>query len=542
MSLELLTEKEISFLEEWYTPKALVETLFHDWDNLTSFDDEKFGELRLYQQSMLSDESIIDFELTGDQLFSSLNKTERRQAVFQLKKNVGDLYNYGARKYGKSMITMIMDMLDDMMTSTGVKAALASVDMIHIRQILDPIKNCLQNHPICKLFERRIVSSPDFQIDLKNGYILNSVNFNIGSKNPGQQFYGKHFYKLYIEEASLENEEVYDKRKDAVSELGAIFRISGMTNFTPQSPSGKAYYGPETHKFVLNYSQFVSPFFTEKEKKERIEEYGGENSINYRIYVKGEVVEDLVSVFDMQRVRQFCVFEKKELKTFEITKDRFKHFKALLILDRPVNSERIFLNADIGLNVTEIGVMSEVKGKYEYLYNITLNNLTDDEQATIFKYLAALLQVNVIAIDCGDGMGRAIYNELEKTIPKENLVWYAGTNKVVVGFLLDKDGKVVLENGKPIEKEEYMSEWAVKRLKDLFYNSLCILPEDFKFLTQFNQVTALTSGTRIIYQCIAKQGDHLFDMFRVFAIAEWLKANANLTPPIQDDWGCGATN
>ena len=536
MSLEPITQDELNFLEVWFTPKALVEVLFHDWDNLSSFDDKKFGDLRLYQQSMLSDESIIDFELTAE-----YNKLSRK-ASFQLRKNVGDLYCFGARRYGKSMVCMIMDILNDMMTSSGCKAALASVDLIHIKQILDPIKSCIQNHPICKLFERRIASSPDFQFELKNGYSLNSVNANIGSKNPGQQFYGKHFYKLFIEEASLENEEVYDKRKDAVSELGAIFRISGMTNFTPQSPAGKAFYSPENHNNILNYPQMVSPFFDEKEKKQRIEEHGGENSLNYRIYCKGEIVEDGISVFDMQRVRQNCVFEKKELKTFEITKDRFKHFKSLLIVDRPINSERIFVSADIGLNVTEINIFSEVKGKYEYLYNITLNSLIDDEQTTLLKFLATQLQANVLALDCGDGMGRAIYNELEKTIPKENLVWYAGTNKVVVGFLLDKDGKVVLENGKPIEKEEYMSEWAVKRLKDLFYNSLCILPEDFKFLTQFNQVTALTSGTRTIYQCIAKQGDHLFDMFRVFAIAEWLKANANLTPPIMDNWGSGATN
>ena len=536
MLIDQITKAEIEFLEQWYTPKSLVETLFHDWDNLSSFDESKFGELRLYQQSMLSDESIIDFELTAEQLKLS------RKEIFQLKKNVSDIYCYGARKYGKSMIVMIIDLLNDMLTSSGCKVALASVDLIHIKQILDPIKSCIQNHPICKLFERRIAASPDYQFELKNGYILNSVNSNIGAKAPGQQFYGKHFYKLYLEEASLENEEVYDKRKDAVSELGAIFRISGMTNFTPQSPSGKAFYAPENHKHVLNYPQMVSPYWGEQEKKARLEEYGGQHSLGYRIYVKGEIVEDGVSVFDMQRVRQNCVVDKKTIKTCELTKDRFKHYKSFLVVDRPVNSERIFISADIGLNVTEINIFSEVKSRYEYLYNITLNSLIDDEQATLLKYLAETLSANVIALDCGDGMGRAIYNELEKTIPKENLVWYAGTNKVVVGWETDKDGNVLFENGKPIEKEEFMSEWAVKRLKDLFYNGSCILPEDYKFLTQFNQVIALVSGTRTIYKCTAKQGDHLFDSFRVFAIAEWLKKDFNQTPSIQSEWGMGAIN
>ena len=545
MSLEPISVEELELLEVWFTPKALVETFFHDWDNLSSFDDKKFGELRLYQESMLSDESIIDFDLTAEQ-----NQLSRK-AIFQLRKNVGDLYCFGARKYGKSMICMTMDIINDMMTSAGCKAALASVDLIHIRQILDPIKTCLQNHPICKLFERRIAASPDYQFELKNGYILNSVNFNIGSKNPGQQFYGKHFYKLYVEEASLENEEVYDKRKDAVSELGAIFRISGMTNFTPQSPAGKAFYGPETHKFVLNYPQFVSPFWDENEKNQRIEQYGGEGQIGYRMFVKGEVVEDCITTFDMQRVRLASIIEKKEVKHIEIPKDRFKHFKTFLVVERPVNSERIFIASDIGLHVTEINVFNEVNNKYEYLYNITLNNLTDDEQATIFKYMAGKLEANVIALDCGDGMGRAIYNELEKTISKDNLVWYDGSMKIPVGFEIDKNGKTIMEMGKtsngvvgmvPVYKYEIMAEWSVKNLRDLLYTGRCIIPEDYKFLAQLGQVVGMASGTRIIYKCTSSQGDHLFDSFRVFSIAVWLKKDFNSTPKIQSEWGCGATN
>ena len=536
MTSEVISKSDLLFIETLYTPKALIEILFHDGDNLSSFDYKQFGELRFYQEPMLSDEAIVDWDLTAREL--KLNK----KTTFQLKKNVGEIYCFGARKYGKSQVCMLFDILNDMMTSGSQKTALASVDMIHIRRILDPIKSCLQNHPICKLFERRIASSPDYQFELKTGYILNSVNFNIGSKAPGQQFYGHHFHKLYIEEASLENEEVYDKRKDAVSEFGAIFRISGMCNFTPQSPAGKAYYGAETHNHVLNYPQYVNVIsWDEKEKRQRIEEYGGEHTINYRIYVKGDIVEDGISVFDMARVRQNCIVDKKLLTTIEITKDRFKHYKAFLNVERPVNAERIFVSADIGLNVTEINIFSEFKSKYEYIYNLTLNNLTDDEQSTVLKELASKIQANVIALDCGDGQGRAIYNELEKTIPKENLVWYAGTNKVIVGWETDKDGKVILANGKPIEKEEFMSEWSVKRLKDLFYQGLVVLPEDFKLITQFTQVIALTSGTRTIYKCIAKQGDHLFDSFRVFSIAQWLKANHNLTPPVKKQWCAGVT-
>lgn len=536
MNLDPITKEELDFIEVWYTPKALLEILFHDWDNLNAFDKVRFGELRLYQYSMLADESLIDFELTGEQ-----NNIGKKQ-LFQMKKNVADLYAFGARKFGKSLICMIMDMLNTMMTSDGDKTALASVDLIHIRQILDPVKNCLQVHPICKLFERRITGAPDFKIELKNDFVLNSVNFNIGSKAPGQQFYGKHVFRLWVEEASLETEEVYDKRKDALSELGAIFRISGMTNFTPQSPAGKAFYGAETHKYVLNYPQFVSPFWDLNEKNQRLEQYGGEGTIGYRMFVKGEIVEDGITTFDMQRVRAASIFENKIVKHIEIPKDRFPHFKTFLIVERPGNSARIFIASDIGLHVTEINVFSEVNNKYEYLYNVTLNNLTDDEQATIFKYMAAKLEANVVALDCGDGMGRAIYNELEKTINKENLVWYDGSMKIAVGFETKENGDVIFERGIPIPKEEVMAEWSVKHLRDLLYQGKFIIPEDYKFISQISQVVGMTSGNRIIYKCTSTQGDHLFDSFRVAAIAIWLKGDFLSVPKIKMEWGIGANN
>jgi hypothetical protein len=539
MSLDVISKEELDFLDTWYTPKALSEILFHDWDNLSSFDENKFGELRLYQESMLSDESLIDFNLTAEEHYKSLSKYDKQKALFQLKKNVGDLYCFGARRFGKTMVTMTMDILIDMMTSSSEKVALASVDLIHIRGVLEPIKTCLQNHSICKLFERKTSASPDYQFELKTGYVLNSVNFNLGAKNTGVQFFAKHVHKLYIEEASLETEEVYEKRIAAVSEFGAIFRISGMTNFIPQSPAGKAYYGAKTHPFVLNYPQYVNPFWDENEKNERIDEYGGKESIGFRMFVEGEVVEDCITTFDMERVRQFSINNNKQLVHIEIPKNRYKFYESLCIVERPVNAERIFISADIGLHVTEINIFSEVNNKYEYLYNLTLNNLTDDEQCNIFKYLTSKVQSNVISLDCGEGCGQAIYNELEKTISNQNLVWYDGSRKVVVGFERNSKNEIILENGRPLEKTQKMAEWSVKHLQDLLYSGKMVIPNDIKFIDQLSQVIGTVRGNCVVYECLAKQGDHLFDSFKVFSIAEWLRGNHSLTPPVKKQWCSG---
>jgi hypothetical protein len=533
MDNELITEKELCFIEQWYTPKALLEFLFHNWDNLNAFHNHRYGNLRLYQQTLVSDEAIIDFEATA-----RMNDLDE-QETFDCRKRVGDIYCFGARKFGKTMVVETMDLILQMLTHGADKVAFASVDLIHLKQVLDPVKNCFEGHKICKLWKDRITGAPDYHFVLKNDWIMNSVNFNIGSKNPGQQWYGKHVFRVYIEEASLETEEVFAKRHDALSELGAIFRVSGMTNFTVHSPAGKTFYNQALKHWVVNLPQYVNPTYNLKREQEAEEFYGGKSSIGFRIYVDGEIVEDGISVFDMSRVREFSIVEKKKLSLMEVDKPNFKFFKQLLIVDRPAGQGRIFLDADIGLNTTEINVIWESAKNYEYLYNITLFNLTDDEQSTIFKHLISLLNANVIALDCGDGMGRAIYNELEKTIPKTNLVWYDGKEKISIGFETDIDGKVIYKDGAPLPKYERMAEWSVKRLKDLLYSGDMIIPEDFKFISQFGQVISTTSGDKILYKCTSPQGDHLFDSFKVFAIAEWLKCDANKTPDVNSNWGIG---
>lgn len=544
-----LSEEDIQFMECWHTPVCLLECLFHDFDNLTSYKPKRFGNVRLYQYTMISDESIIDFELTAE--FHGLSKKEE----FQLKKNVGDIYCFGARKFGKSMMVETMDLLISMLTSEGEKVAFASVDLIHIKQILDPVKNALGNHKIVCHFTQRIKGSPDYYFELKNNFIVNSVNFNLGSTMPGRQWYGKHVNRVYIEEASMETDEVYDKRKDALSELGAVFKISGMCDFTPYTPAGKAFYKLENQKFVLNYPQFVNPFFDEKEKQEKIEEYGGEDSIGYKVFVKGEVVEDGVSALDMKRIRDNCyLVDKKgnflkEIKRFEVSKENYAFWKRLVVMQRPDNAERIFACADIGKKVTEMTIHSEIGKKYEYLYDLVLYNLTQQEIEEIFLQVIKKVRANVIGIDCGDGEGRGIFSNFEKEFPKENLVYYDGSMKIPVGFEYNDadengDKQIKMEKGKPVYRHEFMSEFSVKRLKDLLYNGRCRIPQDYKFDAQFSGVIETMSGNRTIYKCLSAQGDHLFDSWRVFAIAQWLKKDFNGTEEVFDDtnWGVGATN
>jgi len=523
--LEKLEKEEVQFMECFCDSVCMAETLFSDYDNLSSIEDDKFGHIRLGQLSMLSYEYIID---------EDPNLTLKEN--FKLLEGAGDLYNFGARRYGKTLITLILDILMSIIHLDGWKTIFSSYDAVHIRSILERIIPIAENHPFFRLFGVRVKRSPTYLLMFKNGFVINGVNMNIVSKNPGAQFFGHHAKKIWIEEGSFETESVHEKRIDAVSELGCIERISGMTNFTKYSPAGKVFYDLSKKPRLCNVPQYINPMWDEKEKEKAIKKYGGESSIGYRVFTKGEVVEEGVSVFDMERVRK-TYLENKIIKHLEISKDTFDIFEQRLVVERPSNATAIYLPADIGEAApTEIAVLAEINKKYRYIYNITLHNLTDKQQYKIFKYLGRTLEVNFLGLDCTDGTGRAIFRSLTDDFPKENLVWVAFNEKIPVDFEKDDKDKIIMKSGKPVYKEEFVSEWSIQRLKTLFYDKKMEMPLDYKFDTQFNSIISMQSGSRIIYKCVAEQ-DHLFQTFQVFSIMQW-NMEFKLVKPIQTKEFC----
>jgi len=516
--IEKLNSEELDFIENFYDPVAIAECLFSDFDNLQEMD-EKFGHIRNGQLPMLSYEYIYDDDPT-------LSEKENFKGL----EGAGSLYNYGARKYGKTLVTLLIDMFTSAILHGGWKTIFSSFDAVHIRKVMEIFIPALENHPILKQFKPHIKRSPTYYIGLKNGFVLESVNQNIASKNPGAQFFGHHAKKHWMEEASKETEKVEEKRIDSISELGCIERFSGMTDFTKYSPSGKIFYDAKKKPWICNYPQYINPMWDEKEKKKAVQRYGGESSIGYRIFVKGEVVEDAISVFDMDRVRR-NYDEEREIKHLEITKENFSIFEYNLLIERPNNAEVIYICADIGESApTEIIILSKVDKKYKYLYNITLYNLTDKQQYRIFDFIASKMKTNYIGLDCTEGTGRAIFRSLEEKYNREHLIWVAFNEKIHVDFDKDENGNIIFQDGQPLYREEFISEWSVQHLKDLLYNEKIYIPIDYKLDVQLNSVVCSQKSSRISYACICEE-DHLFAAFRVFSIVEWME-EFNIIKPI----------
>lgn len=524
--IEKLSTEEISFLELYHYPPALIECLFSDLDNLVFFEEERFSEIRFGQLPMLSFEYMLSY-----------NNTLTSKENFKLKEGAGNVYCYGGRKFGKTLCVEMLDLLIAMLHNDGEECGFSSYDAIHIRGILEKVIQVLENHIFFKMLEAKINRSPTYRIFLKNAFTLDGINMNLSGENSGGQFFQKHLKRLYIEEASFESDEVYKKRLDSVSEDGCVFRCAGMTNFTKYSPCGKIFYDLDKKPWVVNLPSYINPKWDSKEKEKAVKEHSGEESISYRIFVEGEIVEDGISAIDMERVRKNYNY-KKTIKHFEINKESLPGFEYSLVVERPIGCDNLFIAADIGESAsTEIVVLSETNRKLKYLYNITLYNLTDKEQFKIFRFLGEKLKANFIALDATDGTGRSIFHSLEEIFPRENLVRVAFNEKIPVDIDKDEHGKEIFKDGKPVWREEFIELWSMKHLRDLLYEEGRIeLPIDYKLDSQLNSVIATQSGTRTLFHCIGTE-DHLFCAFKVFAIAEW-QNYLNVVKPIQKKTFC----
>jgi hypothetical protein len=515
--LEQIDEEDLLFMESFYNPLCLVESLFHDIDAFGLYDESKFIKVRNGQLPLMSYEYLID----EDPTLSARNN-------YRLKEGAGNVWCFGGRLFGKSVCVEKLDIFCDALLNEANKVGFTSYDAGHIEGILEDVIVGFNRHPFLQILDTQIKRNP-YTIRCKNGWSLVGINMNVSSSEAGGNFYQKHLKKLYIEEAAQETNKVYEKRIDSVDELGCVFRVAGMTNFRKTDPAGKVFYDRDLKPWVVNLPQTINPRWDDKQKKVAIKKHFGEQSISYRIFVGGEIVEDGISVFDMERIRtQYN--ERRTVKFFEINKSNFSNFRNILILEKPNNADSLFIAADIGESApTEIIIIPEINKKYRFDYNITCYGLTHKEQFELFKWLGEKLGANFIGMDTTDGTGRAIFRELQQVFPTEHLIWCSFNEKIAIDFERDENNNIETKDGVPVYREELVDGWSIQRLKHLFYENLMDLPLYDKLDVQLNSVLAMQSGSRVLYEVVSDE-DHLLAAFRVFSTMQWQKEFSLIKP------------
>ncbi len=505
-------------------PICCNEILFHDFDSLGIWNKNKFGHIRTYQYPMLSWDSLFLY-----------NKNLTPEKNWKLKNNLGESYNLGGRLTGKSLVSILLDVIQSTWNKVYKWAVISSYDKLHVLELFEKLINAFENHKILKILNIRPIRSPAYKLNFANGLLLESVNQNIASKNPGGQYFQKHFDRQYLEEASFLTKEVSGKMLMAQSEKGCINRYSGMCTFTKTSPMGEIFFDLKNKKKIINLPSYINPTWNDKKEADAVKEFGGKDSPGYQLQIDGKVIEGVESVFDIQRIRQTYLTDKKgdsiSIKAFEINKDTFHRYKELVIVEKPNNADFLGIYADIGEGgaPSEYIVISRIGEKYRYIYRLTTFQLSPEEEKEFIKYLIEKLTPNIVGLDNTSGVGKALISALIKDYP-DNIIPVSFNENIDIAFKKDKNGNFIKDKQGNYEYEQAnMVDWSVQCLKDIFYKKEIEIYEDTKFDTQINNViVGKTKQGKVIYGY--KTANHLFQAFQVFAICKWLVEFKNIKP------------
>jgi hypothetical protein len=522
-----IKENDLKAFQVLSHPISASQILFHDFDSLGTWDKEKFGHIRVYQYPMMSFDSLFLYD-----------KKLSKEKNWEIKNNLAENYNLGGRLTGKSAISILIDSIVGTFNKVYTWTVISSYDKLHLQEIFEKMINCFENHKIMRILNVHPLRSPTFKLNFANGCLLESVNMNIASKNPGGQFFGKHFGRHYMEESSYLTKEVSGKMLMAQSEQGCINRFSGMTTFTKTSPVGEIFFDLKNKKKIINLPSYINPTWNDKKEADAIKEFGGKDSPGYQVQIDGKVIEGAESVFDIQRIRQTYLVDKKgnpiSIKAFEVNKDSFFRYKEIVIVEKPVNAEFLGIYADIGEGgaASEYIIISKTNQIYRYIYRITTFQLSPEEEKEFLGYLISLLLPNIIGLDNTSGVGKALISALRKDYP-DNVIPVSFNENIQIGLARDKDGKFITDkSGQIVYEEANMVDWSMQRLKDIFYSKKIQMLEDIKFDTEINNViVGRTKQGKVMYGY--KVANHLFQAFQVFAICDWLKEGLPNLKPIK---------
>jgi hypothetical protein len=548
---EKLSNAEIEFMEFWYDPVSMLENIFPVNLKAPSQWDENSETIRIrnYQFAMLG----YDFQYATD-----FTKTKKQN--MDLKKGAGQIYNISARNIGKSFLGLTGDQALAILHYDGIENCISSFDDFHVEKIGEPIVNLVENHRLFKMFHlkgsKKCVSrSPTFSVQTVTGHFLITVNENINSKNPGTGYHSLHYERFGYDEASYISEKGLNKRIDSISSNGYIERLFGIPDLYVGSPLGNILSDDKNKPWICRLPQFVREDWDDLIREEQAKKHGGENSLQFKLNVEGELLEGAFGKYDMDRIKEHCYNDKKIIKFFELSKDIFKDRKKFndvdwvneldhiltkkLILDR-LPCTQIILASDIGTtgSPSEVIILfKSANGKWKYEYQISLFQMVEEEQAEIFNWIYNKLGSCFISLDCTNSDGRAIRRMLMKHgIPEENLTDFRMNQNLVIDFEYDKEGEVKLDkNFKPMEREENTKDFSIKCIERIFYGGEIEIPHDDKFFKQFSHFYEIVTGNKKKWGSSTE--DHLHDSFLFFALCAWENENKN-TRNQQTDGRC----
>jgi len=523
-----LTDSEIEFMEAWYNPVCMIESITPQNFKAPQVWSEPACDLlklRPYQFAMVD----YSYQFADDDKLSSKQN-------FRNKQGAGYIVNVAARNLGKSLFAFL-DAVLTIIHGEADESCVSSFDFAHMKKICTPIANFVNYHPFFDLYRRKGKECVRFigggmEIDTTLGHVCYGRNENSNSPDPGTAYHSLHVKKFIYDEVSYMTDAGRKKMIDATSSEGYIERLAGICDIRLGSTLGRILRDESKRNWICNMPQYVREDWDDKAKARAIEEYDGETSPMYKLNVMGEAIEGANSMFDMARIKEKSYTTKKRVKQFEVGKETYDRFKTILVVDKQ-SAEMSIIASDIGTtgSPSEICIFFGNNELLKWRYNISLYMLTTQEQAKVFKWLYDKLDNCVISLDCTAGEGRSIADELVILgVPQDRIVRCMFNSKLIVGFELNDDGTIKYDDkGNPIHKLERTIDFAVMQLEKVLYHGLVEVPHSEKFLREFANYFSVMTGTTKRYGSMST--DHLLQSFQCMAVARFQSEFANLQKP-----------
>lgn len=379
----------------------------------------------------------------------------------------------------------------------GETMFITAAEGMHLDTLLAKFDYEVEDSYIHRNFMKRVIHKPFYKRICANGS-------KIFARVP--QRTGKGVKSIHAKEVIVD--EFQDFTPKAKSELVEVYKaaarrfIAGVPEVKSDPFVRRMLRGAEYK--IWRFPRMKNPDWNDLLRQEKIAEYGGEDSAEYRRNVYGEPVEEYKSIFK-KRVLYSLVETNSQSeinKIYENEVYREEQTPADLINFVPIDSKKypaLYMGIDLGWveSPTVIVVVGLKENKFHILKIYSFYRYEEPDKLSILKKALITFDPIVVGIDSTAG-GVGIYQNLKNFRP--DIYGLDVRKKITVG-----------------DREVYWNDFAVELVVKKVENREVVFPFDEDLLKDWASASFEESGGRRIYS----KGIHSLDAFKALLAALW---------------------
>lgn len=435
--------------------------------------------------------------------------------------NDGDTLLRAGRAGGKSYSVLEPEVVQHGVDRPGEETLVTSLRKIHVMDRMERVIDYF-DLPFFKVFVGRVLRSPSYIIELKNGHMI--YGLSVGDDPEARMAQGKHVSKLIVEEAQQYPERAWLKVQGAKDPRGCQTLMVGVPDGRLDTPFRKAdsviqsFHG---RRFVI--SRRHDPYFDQKTKRDLADTLGGEGSDTFKQEIDAEWGHPVWSAWDLDNIYK-CREAELNPEYFSISGKAYREAHitpatACGDLPQAPFAGPIRVAMDVGYSQpSEIGVFVFWHSRWWMFTRIRfIERMEHDDQAAILNEICRRYDAGQVGVDCTEGEGRAIAQEMETTFGwGAQIVRVVFNETLLSGWTPEKDDHPAEEVWEPSK------DIGTRALRTMFSNRDIAISNDASIPEEFNQEReAKTADGKT--KILTPPTVHITDMMRVFAVMEFLE-------------------